>query len=412
MNFVRPVLTILFRRRALVIIPPAISVVFAMLMIVRTEPSYVSVSKVWIKERQEESNLLKIRRQGPQEDTHIRVQSEILKSNPVLEAVIHNLDLIENPPPSRSIWSRFFSSDREPKERLDDRSQMAWSLKALREQVWVDVVNPEILVVGCKCNDPELAQNVVRSIISNYREKYLDILMGEVNEYKSFLSGQLNLLREEVDRREMLLSEFEQKHPGIATIDPLGDTSLIQGAPTMALTRDVVDVSPVPYIQRQLMELRLERTKLLSRFDESSDEVTRVDEDIRRSLDLLQENLEGLSEQAQLALEHERFRWEVREARRQYSDINTEYHKILLSEGTTLKRRGSIVELEAPNFNPEPLAPKKKMIVFAALFLGSLFGLGLIYLLAMADRTYALGEEAGKDLDLPLLAVYLESNDN
>lgn len=410
MTATKLIITILFEKKWIIIIPPIVAAFFALFLVMKAEPVYVSVSKLWLKERTEESNLLKVNRSGPQEDTYIKVQKQIMTSNPILEAVVHELDLIDNPPPSQSMWAQLFGLREEESEELGEREAMSWALKKLRSEVWIDVVNPEILVVGCKTNDPELARLVTESVLKHYREQYFEILIAEVNQYKIFLSSQLSDLEAEVDRRQNLLSEFEMGNPLVSTSEAVSIPTELQGAPTMGLARDVSEVSPVPQIQRDIFQLELDRTRLLSRYNESSNEISRIDADLERKRDILRANLAGLSQQAKLALEHERLKWEVLEARRQYSAINSEYHKILLSEGTKVKQTGSITTLEQPSYNPEAIAPKKKVVLLAAMFLGGLFGVGMTYLLALANGAYVIPEELSKDQALPLLATFSDSD--
>ncbi len=381
------------------IIPAVTAPVLALVLLLFVDPAYVSTCRLWVKERAEGSELLKIQRLGQQQNTYVEVQREIFSSNPVLEDVVRRGNL-SAPPPRQSIFSRLTGLGRHPGaiaeiDATDD----------LRERVWVEVVNPEIIVVGCRMNTPELAQSTLNELVESYRRQYLNILNFEVNEYKRFLEEALRGLIGGVAVLEQDLEEFESAHPDTATQPPLVSESLLRGSPEIGLVREVNDVSPVPLVLQELARLELELNQAEIRFAPASTRVRQLNRQITKNRELLEGYMAELSESARLAVKHEAIKWRLQEARRQYTSINSEYHRILITEGTKLKQTSSITMLNLPTFEPEQISPRKKVTLFASLVLGFFFGFALFYLRFLMDRTYCLPEEVEQDLGLPVLAV-------
>ena len=140
-------------------------------------------------------------------------------------------------------------------------------------------------------------------------------------------------------------------------------------------------------------------------YADNSERLRQIDEQITHNEALLERHMDQLSDNAKRSIKHESIKWNLREARRQYTAINTEYHRILITEGTKLKQTSSITVLEEPKFEPEQISPRKKAALIASTMLGLFFGFTLFYIRLFFDQTYYIPEEVGQDLELPILAV-------
>lgn len=383
----------------LVIIPALSAPLLAGFMLLFTDPTYVSTCRLWVKERAEGSELLKVQRIGPQQNTYVEVQRDIFSSNPVLEDVVRHKKFTQ-PPPKQSIFAHLTGLGVE-----SDSISTIDATDGLRDRVWVEVVNPEIIVVGCRMNTPELAQETLNELVAAYRRQYLNILNREVNEYKHFLKQALDNLLTSVSSLEKMLVDFESQHVLSATIPTTGADRLLQGSPEVGLARQINDVSPVPVFLQELARLELELSQAKIRYSPESERIRQITQKLEQDRALLKKYESELSESAQLAVRHEAIKWRLQEARRQYTVINTEYHKILLTEGTKVKQTSSITMLNKPTLEPEQIAPRKKMTLMAAMVLGTFFGLALFYLRFMLNYTYCHAIEISQDLELPVFAT-------
>jgi uncharacterized protein involved in exopolysaccharide biosynthesis len=406
---IRQILYLIIKHKWLVIVPVVGAPVLAVAMLLFVEPAYISSCKLWTKERQEGSQLLRVQRPGMQETTYVVVQRELITSRRVLEKVVARMGL-DSPPPSQSIFARLTGTGNRPSPTSDPEQASFEAVRALTESVWVDIVNPEIIIVSVRMNSPALAKTILETVLQAYREEYQGILSQEVTEYRRFLTTQMNALEETIAGKEMALTQFESSHPevlggGGASASGLGATS----GPPLDFVKRMGDMSPVPTIYQDLARLEMERNRAATRFGDKSDALKKLDEQIARNQALLEKYLNRLSTQARLAIQHRRLQWELKEARRHFSEISTEYHRILVSQGTKVKQISSIAMLNAPSLDTRPVSPKKKATVIAASFLGLLIGLALTYLAHLVDRTYHLREELAEDTGLPVLAaVHLE----
>ncbi|MCH2174251.1 MAG: Wzz/FepE/Etk N-terminal domain-containing protein [Lentisphaeria bacterium] len=412
---IKLILDRLFRNKLLIILPMIIAPSIAMLMLLFVEPEYVSTAKLWVKDREEESTLLRVQRSSIQEMTYAEVQREIITSNPVLEDVVRSMNLT-TPKPSQKIFSRLTGLRSQKKSFKNEQEAIIMAVEQIRKNTWVDVVNSEIIVVGCKMNTPELAQELNKNLLESYRKQYLKILVYEISEYKKFLLNRLEILQGDIDQKQRDLFKFEQQNPTIVSVATEGGESL-RGASTVSLTRKISEVSPVPEMQRDIVRLEMERQKVLTRFEPNSTEVKRLEEEIKGRKELLKRYKDELKDLAKLSIKQERLAWELKEARRHYAEINTAYHQILLAEGTKVKQTSSITILENPSFLPKPIKPRKKVTLFSAIFLGFILGLGLLYIASYLDSSYYLPEEIEENIGITILAVipeeeYLNGQEN
>ncbi|MHC4883913.1 MAG: GumC family protein [Planctomycetota bacterium] len=402
---IRQLLTLILKHKWLILAPAIGAPILALVLLLFVEPAFVSSCKLWAKERQEGSQLLRVQRPGMQETTYAEVQRELITSHRVLNRVIDRLKL-DTPPPSQSLWAKLTGRGQLGLPSTDPAQVRFEALRALTASVWVEIINPEIISISVRMNSPTLAQETLTAVLTAYREEYQAILSQEITEYRRFLTEQMADLETTITGKETALTEFESSHPEIlgGTATPAGSATST-GGPPLDFVKRMGDMSPVPTIYQDLARLEMERNRAATRFGSESDTLKKLDEQIARNQALLKKYLARLSTQARLAIQHRRLQWELKEARSHYSEINTEYHRILVSQGTKVKQVSSIAMLNAPSLDTRPVAPKKKATLLAASFLGLLIGLGLAYLAHLLDRTYHLREELAADTGLPVLAA-------
>jgi len=395
---VRDWLHLFFLRWKWIVIPPVMAVLFSGVLLLFVQPKYVSVFKLWMKDRYEESGLLRIQRKGVQEDTHIQVQSEIIKSNRVLEDVAKRLDL-SRPLPSQSLIARFTGWG-QGEDGVEDKTAAERSaVKALHKNVTTEIVNPEIMLVIVYMNEPELARTVARTVVESYRDTYLELLLYELDANEEYLLTRQKQLAEDIEARTQDLIEFEQQYR-----EAYHESGLQLQAESPQFAENTVDAGPVPLIMRQLADLEMQRNRLSVIATAENASLKRLDAEIRKNRELLDRYLQKMSTQATLAIQHKDLLWRLQEARTSYKILIEEMDKLTLSRGVKMKEGRSITVLDAPSLDTEQVFPRKKATLIAAAIVGGMAGLALAYLIQVADPTYHVASQLAEELKVPVAA--------
>lgn len=407
-------LYLLSTRKMLILFPLFLTPLFAILLLLFTEPTFISVAKIWAKEKADESMLLRIQRKGIQENTYAEVQAQIIKSNKVFQQVIEKLHL-DRAIPSRTIFARLTGRGGEGKEPSDE--SLLEALHMLHKQVSVDVVNPEVLIITAKMNTPELSQKVLEAVIEFYKKVYLEILNKEVDDYEKLLAKQIASINRELREKSNRLLAFESHNPlhfakrgighqlltPVAVVDAISEK--VGFSPSLAKT--IADASPIPLIMNRIGELEMEQNQLKSIAGVNNFKLRQVEEEIGKNKLLLERYNRDLSNQALLTIHHDELIWELEETRKRYDYVVGEYDKILVSRGFKVKQTSSITILDSPTYEPKAIAPKKRMTVMASTFLGLVIAFALFYLSVVSDQKVYFSEELERISDLPLLGIFV-----
>ncbi len=389
-------LHLFFLRWKWIVIPPVIAVLFSGVLLLFVQPKYVSVFKLWVKDRHEESGLLKIQRKGLQEDTHIQVQSEIIKSNRVLEEVAKRLDL-SRPLPSQSLISQFTGWGQNDGGAEDKIAAERSAVKALHKNVTTEIVNPEIMLVIVHMNEPELARTVAQTVVESYRDTYLELLLNELDANEDYLRIRQQQLSADIEARTQDLIEFEQQYR-----EAYHESGVQLQAESPQFAEDTVDAGPVPLIMRQLAELEMQRNRLSVIATAENASLKRLDEEIQKNRELLDRYLKKMSTQATLAIQHKDLLWRLQDARTSYKGLVEEIDKLKLSRGVKMKEGRSITVLDPPSLDTEQVFPRKKATLIAAAIVGSMAGLALAYLIQVADPTFHVASQLSEELKVPV----------
>jgi uncharacterized protein involved in exopolysaccharide biosynthesis/Mrp family chromosome partitioning ATPase len=190
--FVRDVLTVLFKRWKLIIFLPI--VIFALVFAGNYlwPPTYESVSKVRLVRGREVSQTDSTVMPGGQEFTMVSLtvedlnsEIELIQSKDLLEAVVRDLDLANNPdfPYGRSPIRAPYQAVRAvmvnlldmagihrrpgPEEQAQERLRHALSAKPIRDSF--------VLEVSCRLGDPALARQVLTKVMDEFQALHLRV---------------------------------------------------------------------------------------------------------------------------------------------------------------------------------------------------------------------------------------------
>ena len=399
----RQIIHTLYMRKWPIIIPMILAPLFAMYSLIFAEPQFESRAKVWIKNKPEDSYLLRIERGSDKTGLHAEVQREIFMSVTVLTEVVRQSDLIY-PPPSQSIYSRLFGQP--PPKPIDANSPEALTqaVNTLYGQVNVSIINSEIIGTSVRMNTPELAQKVSGNLLKAYKVKYGNILLNEITGYEAFLEDKIAESSREVSGYEKTLIEFEKNHPE-ALSKPLltPDMTKARISQSILFADKMGEMSPIPAIIENLGKLEMARNRIAATAGPDSRELKLVNQQIQADRELLNRYQTDLAKQSELAVLHNRHQWDLNEARKRFAETQVEYNKILLSKGANSRQIGSIAVLDPPGFNPIKIYPQKTRTLIVAMFLGFMVGLSLAYTANLLDQTYYLPEDLEGDTGLEVL---------
>lgn len=351
---------------------PFLSVVLIMF----SEPSFISTIKLWTKEKQQESMLLKVMRKGIQEETYVEVQREILLSDRVLKLVIEKNNLLVPPESQKPISKIFKTMGIEGKEEIVEETIEERVIESLKKSIEVEILNPEVLEISVATNSPKLSYEIGVSLIDAYRTVYLEMLNQEVMHYQTFLEKRLG----EIDESLLVVNDellaFEVNNPEVM----ISNSNFENYTLPPSLAREIGDASPIPHLLQKLGDLQMKSNQIALNAGKNSERLKQVNHEIAETKNLLSKYKNQLTGQAKLITEYEYLKWNQLNLRKSFDYVSNEMDKILLLQGAQLKQMGAITVLDFPYQPSIKSAPKKKKILIMALFLGSFIGFSVAYL--------------------------------
>lgn len=361
-------------------------------LILFSEPSFISTIKLWTKEKQQESMLLKVMRKGIQEETYVEVQREILLSDRVLKLVIDKNNLLVPPDSQKPIYKILQKLGIDREEEIVEESIEERVIESLKKSIKVEILNPEVLEISVATNSPKLSYEVGVSLIEAYRTVYLEMLNQEVMHYQTFLENRLK----EIDENLLVVNDqllaFEANNPEVMISN--GNFENYTLPPSLA--REIGDSSPIPHLLQRLGDLQMKSNQIAINAGKNSDRLKQVNNEIAETERLLSKYKNQLTGQAKLITEYEYLKWNQLNLRKSFDYVSDEMDKILLLQGAQLKQMGAITVLDFPYQPSIKSAPKKKKILIMALFLGSFIGFSVAYLRQIFNPIILVSEDLEK----------------
>jgi uncharacterized protein involved in exopolysaccharide biosynthesis len=245
---------------------------------------------------------------APLDLTRIAVTEEELNSEVEL---LHGADLmrkvVEQTGVGKRDWLRFLHADESPAERTERAA------RRLAKKVRVEPLKKTNLIsLSCSMDDPQMAQRVLQSLAVAYLEKHKAVhrLGGELR----FFEQQLGASRQELEESKQRLLQFTTTHGAIAAglqrdlaVQKLSDMDagdrqtkvdlaetaqrvadlqrLLQTLPERTTTQVRTADNPelLKALKSSLLDLRLKRTQLLTKFEPGHRLVQEVDQQIAQA---------------------------------------------------------------------------------------------------------------------------------
>jgi succinoglycan biosynthesis transport protein ExoP len=367
-------------------------------------------------------------------------QVQIIRSRPVLERVITSLSLRERKPEYGHVT--------DPTGLL----QNAVTVEPLR--------NTRLVQIGVEDPDPQLAADMANALASSYQTQNLELKLSAARDALTWLSAQVRELKTKVNESELTLQQYREQ-AGLVSVEEKQNLTVKKLAEfnsayieakakrlemetrlaelrRAAQNPGLLEASPMvvnnPLVQKlkgQLVELEVQRSKLLKTFKEKHPEVvkvqTQIDEISRRvkeEIDRIAYSMESeynvlKSREAAMLQATDQYRNEAQSMSKkeiQYgilkreADSNQQLYEVLLKKlketSLTQGLDTNNVRIVEPAVAPRvPVRPRPIRNVVLATIVGLAMGLALAFVLDRLDDTVRTPEEVERVIEVPVLAV-------
>jgi polysaccharide biosynthesis transport protein len=367
-------------------------------------------------------------------------QQELIKSRPVIEKAIENLDLTKRLPELAGV--------KDPVAVI----LSSVSVSPLKETSLVDIKFDH--------PDPTLAADVATAIARAYTRNNLDIKMKNAREALAWLSEQMNELGTKVRDSSMALQNYrvkagivgikeqreittgkimnfntaylEAQAQRLAVEAKLKEIQAIAKDPTGAQTLFIVADNPmIQKLKDQAAQLRIEVSKALETLGPKHPRIIELraqGQEIEKKLDAeiqtmlqavntelrvararenaLQQNVERLRQEAQQLsekeIDYQRLEREVNSNQQMQDTVLTRVKEMGVSGALETNNLRVVEEAQVPKF---PIKPQKLREITLAIITGLLAGIGLAFFLERLDNTIRTPEEVQRYLGSPVLGV-------
>lgn len=387
-------------------------------------------------------------------DDKISSEIEILTSRPVIERVIKHLELEE------SYYTRK-KADTPEKKKLAYEQLIA----DFQKIIIIDRVSgSDVLNISYDSSEPKLAQSVVNTLVDSYVQ-YREELYNVTSEYEfynhqigvtdkhlneleerlaTFKYGQ-NLPAPELQTQIVLakLADFEKsvaevrrqrinRESTLNVIEKQQDTLLNTSIPSTKISDSPSRERYIANLRSELLNLELQRSKLLQKFTPEYIEIKNLDAEIEASKLKIENEVKQIIQEERIAIKAleaeenvlQRKCDELNEQLRSLSkveyelgkisrgiDDNREVYSMLLKQREqskiTMAKNKSLmpVKIITRAFLPlKPVKPNYKLNLIFSVLIGLVFGIGLAFILEHFTHTVDTPEDVEKYLGYDTLA--------
>ncbi len=230
--------------------------------------------------------------------------------------------------------------------------------------------------------DPGRANRVLDAITQIYLTQNVQRQAAEAEQSLAFLEEQAPQVREELTAAENSLNSYRSERDSV-------DLSL----ETQSILERIVD------LEKQLNELEFTEAEVSRRFTPSHPTYSALLEkkaQLRQQRDRLEEQVESLPETQQQVL---RMRRDVEVNQQVYVQLLNKIQEMQIARASTV---GNVRIIDDAVAQPNPIKPKKPLIVVLATLLGGMLAVGLVLVRGMLRR----GVESPEQIEETGLAVY------
>ncbi|OGV43754.1 MAG: hypothetical protein A2X46_08660 [Lentisphaerae bacterium GWF2_57_35] len=377
----------------------------------------------------------------------LRTQERILKSTPLLYAVIDNLNL-------QAVWGQQYNDDKSPITKEDALATLSSSIKIEQDR------DTSLINISVTQEDRELAARIANEMAAVYREQRLDVKRSELRRAIEVLDNEVQKQQEKVDQAESELERIRQE-VGVSFLGQgfradkvrlqqleadriasrvdmlvrkarLNQLESLEGTELMNASSYVVMDQSIASIRQQLIDTEVALKLMLENMGVNHPDVKRLQAGVDELKKKLNESLVGLKIGLNADYEVAKAKFDALEAELQaakHSDIEDEKKKFLpfdRAERNVIIQRDILnalraritqqgIEVEVPRTPVEvvepaepankPSSPLVMLNILLSIFLGFGAGIGLAYFIEYLDTSVRTVDDVEQFLGLPVLGV-------
>lgn len=404
-------------------------------------PVYRATTKVLVeREPPRVLNLQEVASVDAGSDELFQTQVEIIRSRPVIQRVIDSLGLLKARP-----------------ELAEAADPVAAFLKTMSVE---SIRRTRLISISAEDHEPRLAADIANALASAYVRQTLDLKLTAARDALAWLTTQVSDLKAKVNESELALQRYREQ-AGIVALEEKQSLSVkklaefnsahvdakakrLEMETTLTELRkasrrsDSLESLPAvmnnPLVQRlkgQLVELEVQRSKLLQVYKGKHPEVMKLQSQIDEVSDRIREETGRLAQSMETQYNALRAREAAMlDAANQYrdetqslqkkeiehgilkreADSNQQLYDILLrrlketslSQGLDTNNIRVVEEAAIPTF---PVRPRPVLNLAAAVLVGLTLGLGLAFFGEYMDDTVRTPEQVEQALSVPVFAL-------
>jgi len=464
---VRDILYVLFKHKEKILTIFIFIVATVTIGTILKDPSYSSTATILYKRGNNEITLTlsnRINRLSQEEE--INSEIEIIKSRPVIERVVNELNKIKAQRAEKEEKSETFNFNIRdifplPKKELTEEEMLHAQTAELLDAVEVNPVNnSNVIAISLSGKDPEMITKTVNLMSDAYIDFRLQVHRRDNAD--EFFDDQISGTRVKLEDLEKELSKFqideeilsyqEQESIAMRSIEEYNKAltdvrkeiiskgaklnrmqSLLNSDPkTLIPSNEIGDQSIIMSFRNELVNLRLQRNTLIGKYKENSKPVRVLDEKIAKTEASLRAEVGRILKLERLSLlafaeEEKALESTISYLRSRAKSLpekrltivrleraiqeTSEIHALLVKKRAETRitdaddqRIANVKVLSKASIPTKSEGPNKAMSIVLGVMLGGLLGIGVAFLLEYLNHTYRTGDDVEHYLELPLLA--------
>ncbi|MCP4643243.1 MAG: polysaccharide biosynthesis tyrosine autokinase [bacterium] len=463
--FLRDVLTVLFKRKVLILFFALVvfGVVFAGNYV--WPPTYESVAKVRIMEgRDQQVADPTVTRSAAEMITmgmtieDVNSEMEMIYSDDVLEEVIDalKLDTRSAPPAGNPVRAALRGAKQAYNEltyalalrsKPTDRQRTVNGLRRAIEVIPVE--KSHVLEIRCRYSDPDTAQEILTEVIVQFKEKHKDVFAQpesrpfftkQYERVKTELAAAQQQLRDfrnendilEIDvERELLLEAYNKAKRLTLQLETLGAaTEYVKGAKEpdsgaiVGLLSRETESPVITELRLKLLEKVQRRNEVMQTKGPQHPDRRAINNEIEKAVIDLEKALElsmagsareiaGLEERLQklnnIMAQHDELDLDVSTRTASLEYYAEKLEESIVADAVSEFNISSIREISSPNLPVDPVSPRKLFNLLVALIAGIVGGIGLSFFFEYLDHGVKTPEDVEHYLKAPPLASFFHT---
>ncbi|MBI2318573.1 MAG: chain length determinant protein EpsF [Betaproteobacteria bacterium] len=344
---------------------------------------------------------------------YMATQVDIISSDRVAQKVVKLLRLDANPT-VRAQWMEATQGKGRLEVWLADLLQRKLEVKPARES--------NVIIIGYKGNDPTFVAAVANAFTQAYIETNIELKVEPARQYAKWFGEQGKSLRDNLEKAQAKLSEYQQLHGIVAVDERLDNETAKHNDLSTQLTIVQGQTSKLQELAGNLgrnhpqykraeseiatlkQKLEIETRHITSGFSTSRGVGKEKEAELTVAIEAQKKKLLELkSQRDELAV----LMRDVDAAQKAYEAVSQRFNQTSLESQSTQTNVAVLTSAAEPT---EPSFPKLILNMMLSVFMGTLLGVGTALVLEILDQRVRSTDDLGDMLQLPILGVLIKQS--